>query len=385
MSRDAEDVREPEAGRHRGRSRRAPPWWPENEPWPPPRRRWHRRRSPLARGFGCLFGLVFLVALVGLLGLVASFVAAVGPLGDVARVLGLGLLVAGVVALVAAGRTFRRAAVALDAIGTAAERVEGGDYSARVDVPGRGPYPIRELARRFNAMAARLEADEAQRRRLLADVGHELRTPLAVVQGNVEAILDGVHPADKPHLAAILDETRVLSRLVEDLRTLTLSESGRLPVHREPTDLAILAADVAASFGPVAAAAGVELRTAVDEDLPLLDVDPIRIREVLANLVDNGIRHTPAGGSVRLDGTVSGSGEVAVLRVADTGPGIDPAVLPQLFDRFAKGPGSRGSGLGLAIARGLVEAHGGSIDAANEPGSGAVFTIRLPVEPPDGR
>jgi signal transduction histidine kinase len=229
-------------------------------------------------------------------------------------------------------------------------------------------------------MVARLEADESHRRTLLADVGHELRTPLAVVQGNLEAILDGVHPADEEHLTAILDETRVLSRLVDDLRTVTLSETGTLPLHREPTDLAILAADVAASFRPAAEAGRVRLDLDLSDDLPLVDVDPIRLREILANLVSNGLRHTPAGGSIRVAATASGrdSGEV-VVRVADTGPGIDPALLPAVFDRFVKGPESRGSGLGLAIARGLVEAHGGTIEVASEPERGTVFTVRLPT------
>jgi two-component system sensor histidine kinase BaeS len=265
----------------------------------------------------------------------------------------------------------------------AAERVEAGDFSTRVREPERGAWPVRQLSRRFNTMAARLEADETQRRTLLADVGHELRTPLAVIQGNLEAILDGVHPADDAHLAAILDETRVLSRLVDDLRTVTLSETGSLALHRESTDLGILAAEVAASFGPAATDAGVSVEIDIADDLPLLDVDPVRIREVLANLVANALRHTPRDGSIRIEAEASGA--ALVVRVRDTGAGIDAALLPDVFDRFAKGADSRGSGLGLAIARGLVEAHGGTIEVASEPGHGAVFTFRLPVTEPDAR
>src|SRR5829696_3530428 len=204
-------------------------------------------------------------------------------------------------------------------------------------------------------MAARLEADEHQRRTLLADVTHELRTPLAVVRGNVEAILDGIHPADEPHLGAILDETRVLDRLIEDLRTLALSEAGALSLHREPTDVSILAA-----------AAGVELVTATDDDVPPLELDPVRIREVLGNLVANALRHTPSGGRVEIEARARGAGADTALElvVRDTGTGIDAELLPHVFERFSRGSASAGSGLGLAIARSLVELHGGTIAAS---------------------
>jgi two-component system, OmpR family, sensor histidine kinase BaeS len=236
-------------------------------------------------------------------------------------------------------------------------------------------------------MVTRLEVDENQRRRLLADVSHELRTPLTVVQGNIEAILDGVHEPDEPHLAAILEETRVLSRLVDDLRTVALSETGSLPLHREPTDLSVLATDAAGSFRAAADAAGVTLLIEIADDIPLLDVDPVRIREVLTNLVANALRHTPAGGSIAVDARVGDGRNDVVVTVRDTGSGIAPDLLPHVFDRFAKAPGSRGSGLGLAIARGLVEAHGGSIDVQSTPGSGSTFRFRIPLaaDKPDER
>jgi two-component system sensor histidine kinase BaeS len=232
-------------------------------------------------------------------------------------------------------------------------------------------------------MAERLEADEKQRRSLLADVSHELRTPLSIVQGNLEALLDGVHPADEAHLASILEETRVLSRLVDDLRTLALSETGSLPLHREPTDVAVLASEVAASFRPAAEAAGVAVEAALDDDLPLLDVDPVRTREVLSNLVANALRYTPSGGRVALSGAVAAPGRVR-LSVTDTGTGIAPDVLPHVFDRFWKSPDSRGSGLGLPIAKNLVEAHGGEIGAESPPGGGTTIWLTLPVEAPRG-
>ena len=256
--------------------------------------------------------------------------------------------------------------------------VEAGDYSARVEPRQRVPDPVRHLTRGFNTMAARLEADEMQRRTLLADVTHELRTPLAVIQGSVEAILDGVHPGDEPHLSAILEETRVLDRLIEDLRTLALSESGGLSLHREPTDVEVLVGEVATSFAATASAAGVTIESAVDDDVPLLDVDPVRIREVIGNLVANAIRHTPSGGRVIVEGRRHGAAAVEVV-VRDTGSGIAVDLLPHVFDRFARGATSTGSGLGLSIARGLVELHGGTISAASPAGGGAEVRIVLPL------
>lgn len=372
--------------RPRGRSGWAgrkgpPPWWPAGEPWPPRGGRgpWGRRRGPWARRFGCLFGVAFLIGLVGLVGLVGSIVMAAGPFGQVARLLGIGVVILGLLAIAGSGRTFRRVAFSLDELSEAADRVEHGDYTTRVTVPLTGPRPMRDLARSFNEMVTRLEADETQRRRLLADVSHELRTPLTVVQGNIEAMLDGVHEADEAHLAAILEETRVLGRLVDDLRTVALSESGSLPLHREPTDLAIVATDAVGGFRSAAQAAGVALDTEIADDIPLLEVDPVRIREVISNLVANALRHTPSGGSIAVDARVDEAGRAVVVTVRDTGTGIDPELLPHVFDRFAKAPGSRGSGLGLAIARGLVEAHGGSIDVESTPGRGSTFRFRIPL------
>jgi signal transduction histidine kinase len=306
-----------------------------------------------------------------------------GPFGHVARLLGIGIVVVGILAIAGSGRTFRRVAFSLDELVEAADRVEHGDYTTRVTVPRTGPRPMRDLARGFNEMVTRLETDEAQRRRLLADVSHELRTPLTVVQGNIEAMLDGVHEVDEAHLGAILEETRVLGRLVDDLRTVALSESGSLPLHREPTDLAVVATDAVGAFRSTAQAAGVELGVEIADDIPLLEVDPVRIREVISNLIANALRHTPAGGSIVLDARVGDAGRAAVVTVRDTGSGIEPDLLPHVFDRFAKAAGSRGSGLGLAIARGLVEAHGGSIQVDSAPGRGSTFQFRIPLNTDD--
>lgn len=362
-------------GRRRGPR---PPWWPADEAWPPTRgpRPW--------RGFGCLFGLVLLVGLLGIVSLASQMVggilAAGGPTGAFVRVAA--VLVAGaiLVGFLRAGGALRSSAAVLDELGEVASQVEAGDYTARVRQPVDAPRPVRDLVRAFDTMAARLEADETQRRSLLADVTHELRTPLAVVQGNVEAIIDGVHPPDEAHLTAILDETRVLTRLVEDLRTLALSEAGSLSLHREPTDLAILATDIATAFEAAAEIAGISIELDVDDSLPLLDIDPVRIREVISNLVGNGIRHTPSGGTIRITGRLE-SGSVQLV-VSDTGSGIEPELLPRVFERFSRSATTGGSGLGLAIARGLVELHGGTIAATSPPGGGTRIEVRLPATVP---
>jgi signal transduction histidine kinase len=258
----------------------------------------------------------------------------------------------------------------------AAGRLEAGDYGARVRV--RGPRVVRTLGRAFNTMASRLETSEQERRRLLADVSHELRTPLAVVQGNLEGILDGVYPADSAHITTILEETKILSRLIEDLRTLSLAEVGALTLHREATDLGALAREVAASFSAEADPGGVTIETRVAEGSTTADVDPVRTREIVSNLLANAVRYSPRGGKVVIE--VSSTASAVAVQVTDDGPGIAPDVLPHLFERFAKSPESRGAGLGLAIAKGLVSAHGGEIAAESVAGKGTTIRFTLPRE-----
>jgi two-component system OmpR family sensor kinase/two-component system sensor histidine kinase BaeS len=284
-----------------------------------------------------------------------------------------------IVLLVTIGRSFRTTSRTLDQLVDATRRIEAGDYTVRVGPAREGNRSTRQLVTGFDTMAARLETDETQRRNLLAEVSHELRTPLTIVQGNLEAMVDGVYPLDPAHLEVVLDETRVLGRLIDDLRTLALSEAGTLALHPEPTDPDILVADVVRSFEPVATTAQVELVAAIEGDLPILDVDPVRIREVLSNLVANAIRHAPVGGRVTLAGSAEADGRWVRLEVRDTGPGIDPALLPYVFDRFVTGDASRGTGLGLAIARQLVLAHRGEITVESAAGAGTTFRVRLPL------
>jgi two-component system sensor histidine kinase BaeS len=257
----------------------------------------------------------------------------------------------------------------------ATRRIEQSDYSARVRE--HGPREVRAVARAFNAMSARLEANEALRRSILADVAHELRTPLSVIRGQAEGIIDGVYPGDVAHVATILDAAQTVERLVDDLRTLALSEAGSLTLAYEPVDLDVLINETVGGQQPAAQAAGIALATHVADDLPLVSADPARLRSVVSNLLANAIRHTLAGGSV--DVLASRADDEIVITVRDTGEGIPSDLLPRIFDRFVKGPTSSGSGLGLAIARDLVTAHGGTIAVESTFGEGAKVRFTLPI------
>jgi two-component system OmpR family sensor kinase/two-component system sensor histidine kinase BaeS len=248
-------------------------------------------------------------------------------------------------------------------------------------VPERGPRFVRVVARSFNSMTAQLQSQDQQRRQLMADIAHELRTPLSVIQGRLEGLVDGVYPRDEARMAELLEDTRMLARLVDDLRTLANAEAGNLPLRKEPTDLSVLLHDSVASFAGEARAAQIDLHVEEANELPLVEIDPLRIREVLTNLIANAVRHTSSGGRILVTAkTTAGRVEVAVV---DTGSGIPPEELSRIFDRFYKGASSRGSGLGLTIARNLVLAHGGEISADSEPGRGTRIRFSLPVKPPE--
>ena len=329
------------------------------------------RRRFMGR-IGCffLFMAVVFASVVVLLGwLIGS---AIGAARGVAPTILIGLLALLILAMI--GRAIRRAAAPVGDLIEASGRVEAGDFSTRV--PETGPREVRTLARAFNAMSARLEEVEQQRRSALADVSHELRTPLTVIQGNLEALLDGVYPADAEHLQPILEETRVLERLIDDLRTLTLVEAGSLVLHRERTDVGALLNEVAAAYRSQAEQAGIGLTVKVADDVPTLDIDPARIREVVSNLLTNALRHTPRDGKVDLSAELTGD-QVEVM-VHDSGSGIPPDQLDRIFDRFYRSPDSPGSGLGLPIAKSLVEAHGGVISAASGTGNGTTLRFTLP-------
>jgi two-component system sensor histidine kinase BaeS len=367
----------------RGRPRRfghrggPPHWWPANEAWPPPDRgrAWRRGRGRFLRRAGCLLILVLALTAIGTTTVVRLFVdrAAGGSLPGVSGVLGpLAALIVLAAAFVA---VMRRVGVpAGDLIG-AANRVADGDYSVRV--VERGPPFLRSFTRAFNLMIARLQKQDTVRRQLMADIAHELRTPLSVIQGRLEGLLDGVYPRDDQRLRLVLEEMRVLARLIEDMRTVANSESGTLTLEREPTDVAVLVTDTVQSLMAHADARGVRLVTSCSTDLPLVDLDPLRVREVLTNVIVNAIRHTPVGGTVAIEATADA--HRLRLRVTDTGSGIAPDDLPRIFDRFYKASDSPGSGLGLAIARALITAHDGEIRADSTLGQGTTITATLPL------
>lgn len=253
-----------------------------------------------------------------------------------------------------------------------------GDYAARAKEPGSGA--MKPVVRSFNRLAERLEDAEEQRRRLLADLGHEIRTPLTVVRGEIEAMLDGVHDPDPEHLEALLDEVVVMERLVEDLRTLSLAEAGALSLHPEPTDLNDLIGDVVDSHQPGAERAGIVVRFVPDDSLGDVMVDPVRIREVVANLIVNSLRAMPDGGALTARVGRTEDGHVTIA-VTDTGVGIEPDEIERVFDRFHKSPASSGSGLGLTISRDLVAGHGGRMMVSSEVGVGTTVTVLLPLSP----
>ena len=362
-----------------------PPWWPESEPFPPPRRASSTAmRGHFYRRMAFLFATVMGLVLFGAFTLFWAIASALGfvrtegqppwwadhPGGPPFFVVPLAILVA----LVLLGRMFRGVARPVGDLIDAAGRVEAGSYDTRV--AERGPREMRSLAHAFNAMAARLEANESQRKQLLADVTHELRTPLTVMQGNVEALLDGVHPADAAHIGPILEETKVLARLIDDLRTLSLAESGALALHQEPVDVASIARDVVTAFSDQARRGDVALGSSAEGPMAI-DADPVRLREVIVNLVANALRYTPAGGSVAIDARGT-EGQIEVT-VRDTGSGIAPDAVGGIFDRFSRSTDSPGAGLGLAIAKSLVEAHGGTIRAESAPAQGTRIVFTLPT------
>ncbi len=269
----------------------------------------------------------------------------------------------------------------------AAQAVGRRDLSRRLKL--KGSRELQDLAHSFNRMAEDLERAEKNRRSMTADIAHELRTPLAILEGNLRAMLDGVHPANEEEVALLYEQTHHLSRLVEDLRDLALSESARLSLHREPVDLGRLISETAEHFKQSAREGKVKLE--VDLASPLIHplLDESRMRQVLHNLLANALHHTPGGGKVTLSGRRSPQEQGLIIKVADTGEGISKADLPHVFDRYYRSgdrPASSqaGMGLGLTIARALVEAQGGTISVKSAgKNKGSTFTIVLPFHQPN--
>jgi signal transduction histidine kinase len=324
---------------------------------------------------------------VGYLGIEAGHTRRVGeppgPVGALGRILLAVAALAGLGGITFGSLMSRSLTAPLNSLVKGARAIGTRNFSQRVEE--KGSDEIIAVARAFNEMAADLERGEQLRRNLLADVAHELRTPLSVLQGNLRAILDEVYPLDQTEVARLYEQTRFLSRLVNDLHELAQAEAGQLPLNKQETDLAELVQTTVESFRPSTEAKSISLQTELPAGLPPLRIDGERLRQVLQNLLANALRHTPSGGGI----TVRAASEPGFIRlsVADTGEGISAEHLPYIFDRFYRADHARsrdrgGAGLGLAIARAIVEAHGGQISTASPgaPGQGSVFTIQLPKD-----
>lgn len=295
-----------------------------------------------------------------------------------------GIGVATIAAVTISWLVARRLAAPVHEVAHAAQRLADGHYQTQVPDPRLGPE-FASLADSMNRLSRRLATTEADRRRLTADLAHQLRTPLASVQATVEALLDGVLAPDSETLTVLADQTARLHRLVDDLEKVSRAEERQVILHPAAQPLAPVVERVAASVRDRYRAKGVTLTVDVDPAAPTVRIDPDRVREALANLLDNALRHTPAGGRVTVSVAPGPPSRppAAVLTIRDTGEGFAPDQAERLFERFHRGPGvdpGSGSGLGLTIARALVEAHGGTLTARSDgPGRGATLTITLPA------
>ena len=348
-----------------------PPWGGGRPPWtdgPGPWRAGGPARRFRRGAFAVLAVVVLVIAVLS--SLVASLVAGNRP--DLWIFVSVTAVV--VVGVVASGRWLWRYTRAIGALMDAADRVAAGDYETRVDPSSSGQ--LRRLGTGFNEMTERLETNERRRRELLADMAHELRTPLQVIRGSVEGMLDGLYGAHPDRLRVMLDETTLMARLLDDLRTLSMAEEGVLPLHRETMDVRVLAEEAVRSLASVASDEGVTLSLEAVDAAPI-DADPLRLAEVLQTLLWNAIRHTPRGGRVVVE--VTPAEDRVRFAVTDTGRGIAPDLLPHVFDRFTRSADTGGTGLGLAIAKRLVEAHGGTIEASQPAGGGTRIAVAIPA------
>jgi signal transduction histidine kinase len=290
------------------------------------------------------------------------------------------VLGAGVLALLLSVALSRRILGPIEALTGAARRMESGDLGQRIEIRSRDE--IGELAHAFNAMAASLERNETLRRALVTDVAHELRTPLTNLRCQIEALEDGLAKVTAEALRSLQEETSLLTRLVEDLQDLALAEAGQLPLHLEPIPLERAIREALAAIAPRAAEKQITLEPRVDSGLPEALADPLRLAQILRNLLDNALTHTPEHGRITVSATRAS--DALELAVEDSGTGIAPEHLSHVFDRFYRADPSRarssgGAGLGLAIVRQLAVAHGGEIRAESPPGRGARFALTIPI------
>ena len=290
-------------------------------------------------------------------------------------------VILGVFVIIILSNLYTRYGKPLEQLFKAINTIEAGNLSVRV--PENNSDMFSDLFKRFNKMVGELERAEQQRRNLTADIAHELRTPLHIIQGNLEGIVDGVYKPTTEHINNTLDETRLLARLVNDLQTLSLAETGQLPLHPDRFLLAELIQDLTSSFASQAASQSIDLQANIASPNQSIAADYDRLNQVLSNLISNALRHTPKGGTISIETGTGSSPERSVrITVKDSGSGIAPEDLPFIFDRFWRGDKSRSerthSGLGLAITEQLILAHGGTIEAQSVVGEGTKFIIELP-------
>jgi len=303
------------------------------------------------------------------------------PVSDaVGRFLIWGALLAIAVAFLFTFLLSRRMLAPVKALTETAKQLGQGDFSQRVQIKDKGE--VGELAQAFNSMASDLERAEQMKRNMVADIAHELRTPLSNIRGYLEAVRDGIKRPDTDTIHSLEEEASLLSRLVNDLQELSLAEAGQLTLVRQEEDVATLVRQVVSAVEGRVSAKGLSLTVELPDDLPTVNIDSHRIGQVLRNLLENAIAHTGAGGTITV--AARQREDCVEVDVIDTGEGIPPEDLPYIFERFYRVDKSRaratgGSGLGLTIAKRFIEAHGGSIEAYSEPDKGSTFTFTLPV------
>ncbi len=297
--------------------------------------------------------------------------------------MGIAALVAVVIALVIGFIVSNLITRPMRQLAASAHRIAAGDLTQRVK--HNSDDEVGEVSVAFNSMAEQLEMKEKSRKQLLADVAHELRNPLSIVQGNLEAWLDGVRVPSPDQIASVYDETVLLNRLVSDLRELSLAEAGQLKLHLNPTNVEELINSEITVFHVRCQEKQIALDSDIDKNLPQINIDQDRVRQVLHNLLENALRYSPAGGAIRVKAGPEDSSYIQVS-VKDSGSGIDPVNLPYIFDHFYKADRSRqrgygGAGIGLALVKKYVELHGGRVWVESQLGKGSTFYFTLPVSP----
>jgi signal transduction histidine kinase len=288
--------------------------------------------------------------------------------------------IAALISLVGARWLARGMTQPLRDMAAAARKMEVGDFPAKIETRSRDE--VGQLAAAFNRMSAELEVLERSRRDLVANVSHELKTPITAIRAHLENLADGIEQPDRETLQVMLGQTERLGRLVDELLDLSRLESGEVPLHLEPMALAPVVQRVISEFSVGRCVTDIGLHDEVAADV-LVDADAERVHQVLFNLVDNAVRFTPPGGEVTI--SAARTGDRVTVQVRDTGVGVGPEHLPRLFERFYRADAARsrddggGTGIGLAIARSIVEGHGGRISAESEPKRGTIFTFDLPA------